>query len=417
MRPAPAEVRVELVNALVKQTPSAEVQAALAVFFKDESAQVVVAALQGVLNFKDQAPQLAEQVLPLLNSHPSLWVQKNALLTLGTVAPEQARLALVPLLANPASPLYTTAIAALGQIANASESQKILELIKSTKPETVLAALDALSALDPALASPLPLQTAVESALTLHNSHALCSAADIATKWQLKNSLPLFIKAAPQYSKEDESDARICILNLVAELGTAADAPFLEQAISDNIVQVSQAAADAFEKITKTKSATPVALQSKLSHPTPSLKAVKKALGSTLIFTTSRGQFRMKMLSAAPLTATNIVQLAKQGFYKNLSFHRVVPHFVAQGGDPRGDGWGGPGYFIRNEASLAAHEVGTVGIATSGKDTGGSQFFINTATNLHLNGQYTVFAKIVQGYDVAEKLEEGDLIFNVEVKN
>jgi cyclophilin family peptidyl-prolyl cis-trans isomerase len=120
----------------------------------------------------------------------------------------------------------------------------------------------------------------------------------------------------------------------------------------------------------------------------------------------------MKMLPEAPVTAFNFVKLVRNGFYKNKTFHRIVPNFVVQGGDPRGDGYGGPGFLIRDEVSRRKHERGTVGIATAGKDTGGSQFFINLAPNLHLNGKYTLFAEITQGMAVADKLEAGDKILS-----
>ena len=414
--PAVFGVRVEIVNGLAKQDPSPETTAAIAAFLQDPNTQVVVAALEALAALKNQGAQFAPNVAKLFDTTASQSVQKNALATLAAISPETTRPLVAKLFAQPTSRLYTAAIAALAQIATPEDTPKLLELLLSDKNEVVIAALDALNNLELALASPLNLQAAVETGLALKDSHALCSATDIATKWQLKSTLPQFIDAYKNASQEDSSDARICILNVVAALGTPADAAFLEAAISDDIAQVSSAAADAFEKLTKAKSSLPVTVHSKLNRPTPSLQQVRKAVHSTLVFHTSRGEFSMKMLSVAPLTATNIVQLAKQGFYNNLNFHRVVPHFVAQGGDPRGDGWGGPGYFIRNEPTLLPHDVGNVGIATSGKDTGGSQFFINMATNLHLDGEYTVFAKVTQGLSVAQKLEEGDVIYSVGVK-
>jgi cyclophilin family peptidyl-prolyl cis-trans isomerase len=93
----------------------------------------------------------------------------------------------------------------------------------------------------------------------------------------------------------------------------------------------------------------------------------------------------------------------------------VVPDFVVQGGDPRGDGYGSAGYLIRDELSATPHLRGTVGMATAGRDTGGSQFFVNTAPNLHLDGRYTVFAELVRGMDVVEKLEVGDSILSAKV--
>jgi cyclophilin family peptidyl-prolyl cis-trans isomerase len=112
----------------------------------------------------------------------------------------------------------------------------------------------------------------------------------------------------------------------------------------------------------------------------------------------------------APLTCLNFLQLAAQGFYDGLRFHRVVPDFVAQAGDPRGDGSGGPGYEIRDEINPLRYERGAVGMALSGPDTGGSQFFILLDRAPHLDGGYTIFGRVVEGMDVADRLIQGDRI-------
>jgi cyclophilin family peptidyl-prolyl cis-trans isomerase/HEAT repeat protein len=117
----------------------------------------------------------------------------------------------------------------------------------------------------------------------------------------------------------------------------------------------------------------------------------------------------------APLTSLNFVTLARRGFYDGLAFHRVIPHFVAQGGDPRGDGSGGPGYVIRDEVGHRPFARGAVGMALGGRDTGGSQFFITLSPQPHLDGAFTVFGWVAQGMDVADKLRPGDLIERVSV--
>lgn len=111
---------------------------------------------------------------------------------------------------------------------------------------------------------------------------------------------------------------------------------------------------------------------------------------------------------AAPLTCLNFVQLIRDGFYDDLVFHRVIPNFVAQGGDPRGDGWGGPGYSIRCEYSSLSYKRGTVGIATSGKDTGGSQFFVALSAQPHLDARYTIIGNIISGIGFADNIRRGD---------
>jgi peptidyl-prolyl cis-trans isomerase B (cyclophilin B) len=116
----------------------------------------------------------------------------------------------------------------------------------------------------------------------------------------------------------------------------------------------------------------------------------------------------------ATQTVANFVKLARKGFYSNNTFHRVVPNFVVQGGCPRGDGWGDDGYYIRSEFNRFHYSRGAVGIAHSGKDTGGTQFFINHSPQPHLDGRYTIFGRVTKGMDVVDKIRQGDK-FQVEI--
>jgi len=129
---------------------------------------------------------------------------------------------------------------------------------------------------------------------------------------------------------------------------------------------------------------------------------------------TSRGEILLDLeTDAAPFTVMTMVKLIRAGFYHGLRFHRVVPNFVVQGGDPRGDGWGGPGYAIRSEFSMERYQTGTVGIASAGKDTEGSQFFITHSPQPHLDGRYTVVGKVVAGMDVVDALQVDDTMSDV----
>ena len=117
----------------------------------------------------------------------------------------------------------------------------------------------------------------------------------------------------------------------------------------------------------------------------------------------------------APLTSLSFVRLAQEGFYNGLTFHRVVSGFVAQGGDPRGDGYGGPGFTVRCEYNQRPYGRGALGMALSGKDTGGSQFFITLEPQPHLDGAYTHFGQVLSGMDVVEKIRPGDVIDRIDV--
>ena len=137
----------------------------------------------------------------------------------------------------------------------------------------------------------------------------------------------------------------------------------------------------------------------------------------TATINTVRGPIRMELFGAeAPVTVWNFLSLARSGYYRNTRFHRVVPNFVAQDGDPRDDGNGGPGYSIRDEMNRHRYERGAVGMALSGPDTGGSQYFITHSPQPHLDGHYTVFGRVIGGFDVLDRLVQGDLITRVDPK-
>lgn len=121
---------------------------------------------------------------------------------------------------------------------------------------------------------------------------------------------------------------------------------------------------------------------------------------------TVKGDIVIELLPrAAPITVNNFVFLARQHYYDGVTFHRVLPGFVAQGGDPAGTGSGGPGYFIPNEDSdLTFDGPGVVAMANSGRDRNGSQFFITYVARPDLNGSYTIFGRVTSGMDVAQSL-------------
>ena len=162
--------------------------------------------------------------------------------------------------------------------------------------------------------------------------------------------------------------------------------------------------------------------------PTPSVASkadTKPVTRPTVTIETAKGKIVIELYPEdAPITVQNFVTLAKSGFYNGLTFHRVEPGFVIQGGDPRGNGSGGPGYFIKNENNkVLKHEVGAVAMANAGRDTAGSQFYVvitKPAPFLDAKypddvNKYTLFGKVVSGQDVAEKIAVGDAMSAVSV--
>ena len=138
------------------------------------------------------------------------------------------------------------------------------------------------------------------------------------------------------------------------------------------------------------------------------------------IIKTNKGEMKVEFYEKdAPKTVENFTKLAKSGFYDNLTWHRVIPNFVIQGGCPKGDGTGGPGYHIDCEldGDNQYHDRGVLSMAHAGRNTGGSQFFIchSRDNTSHLDRHHTAFGKVVEGLDVLDAIRQGDSIDTIEV--
>ncbi|MCP5053311.1 MAG: hypothetical protein GY940_39465 [bacterium] len=139
------------------------------------------------------------------------------------------------------------------------------------------------------------------------------------------------------------------------------------------------------------------------------------APGHRVRIKTGKGDITIQLLiNQSPGSVSNFLRLVRENFYQTSVFHRVVPNFVIQDGCPRGDGWGGPPYSIGSEFGPLYYGEGFVGMASSGKDTEGSQWFITHSPTPHLDGRYTIFGKVVSGMDVVHKIEVGDKVLGVE---
>jgi peptidyl-prolyl cis-trans isomerase B (cyclophilin B) len=136
---------------------------------------------------------------------------------------------------------------------------------------------------------------------------------------------------------------------------------------------------------------------------------------------TEKGKMKVKFFEKdAPKTVENFINLSKKGFYDGLTFHRVLPDFVIQGGCPNGTGMGGPGYTIKCELTgdNQYHDKGVLSMAHAGRDTGGSQFFIchNRQNTQHLDRNHTVFGKVFEGLEVIDKIKQGDKIEKIVIR-
>jgi len=156
---------------------------------------------------------------------------------------------------------------------------------------------------------------------------------------------------------------------------------------------------------------------SQTSSPTPTIRLysspppmiIDTSKNYTAIIETEKGNITLELFAKdVPVTVNNFVFLAREGFYDNCTFHRVLPGFVAQGGDPTGTGRGNPGYFIPNEITQHTHVAGALSMANAGADTNGSQFFITYTDQHGLDGRYSVFGQLISGMDVLESLTPRD---------
>src|SRR3989344_1081632 len=133
----------------------------------------------------------------------------------------------------------------------------------------------------------------------------------------------------------------------------------------------------------------------------------KEQSGKKVIFETTKGEIVIQLYSDMPITTGNFEKLVSGGFYDGIIFHRVIPKFMIQGGDPQGTGMGGPGYTIRDEFSHTGgnrNKRGTISMANAGPNTGGSQFFINAADNSFLDGKHPAFGEVIKGMDVVDTI-------------
>ncbi len=145
--------------------------------------------------------------------------------------------------------------------------------------------------------------------------------------------------------------------------------------------------------------------------PPPMAIDVNKQYTATI--ETEKGDIVVGLFAAdAPKTVNNFVFLAREGFYEGTTFHRVIPSFMAQGGDPTGTGAGGPGYTFEDEFNQHTHTAGALSMANAGPNTNGSQFFITYTPQPHLDGRHTVFGQVIQGVDALNKLTPRDPMTN-----
>jgi cyclophilin family peptidyl-prolyl cis-trans isomerase/HEAT repeat protein len=219
---------------------------------------------------------------------------------------------------------------------------------------------------------------------------------------------------------EDSYTARAAALGALARLDPAAAQPVLMEALKDRdwAVRVRALTLLKEQKVTGQDAAARPATAGRTVTDPQWQAIVNPPYSPRAFIDTDKGTIELELaVIDAPLTVANFIALARKGFFRNNAIHRLVPDFVVQAGDPRGDGEGGPGYTIRDELNELPYLRGTVGMALDWEDTGGSQFFITHSPQPHLDARYTVFGRVVNGMDVVDRLVQWDVIRNVRIRD
>lgn len=298
-----------------------------------------------------------------------------------------------------------------------ARARALAALFDGATPAGRLAILGALST----LGEEREARTVVLRALGEKDPAVVGEAAGAAAAMRLVEADRPLLEAYGRLMPQQEYEAVQAIFEALGRLGIQAASAMLRQNTTHANPAIRKAAQEALKGIA---GPTPVAPgEAAPTGPTPLPKPLAPDLNlarpprhEAATLHTTKGSIRVRLFGAdAPGTVKNFENLAGSGYYDGLTFHRVVPDFVVQGGDPRGDGWGGPGHTIRCEVNPRPYVRGTLGMALAGKDTGGSQFFITHGPQPHLDGGYTVFGQVVDGLDVVDALTVGDRILKIEL--
>jgi len=228
---------------------------------------------------------------------------------------------------------------------------------------------------------------------------------------EYKAAVPQLIEIYKQRTNREEGNIRIEILRTLKAFQTGEIRELADELFDDNDRRIRELAVDIFEELgIDHVEVRPDRFFYERAYDPVRRRSLSLPLGQRrAVIQCDHGDILLELFGDdAVQTVANFIALATDGFYDGLTFHRVVPNFVVQGGCPRGDGWGDAGYYIRSEFNRHTYGIGIMGIAHDGKDTGGSQFFITHSPQRHLDGRYTIFGKVIEGMDVVDQIDQGD---------
>ena len=234
--------------------------------------------------------------------------------------------------------------------------------------------------------------------------------------FRLLGSVDLMIDVYQWMQIPEDIEPMVEILRSLGRTGSESTVELLRKEAGSTNLVISRAAAGALQMITGEE------IEEREVQDRPAREIDWNYLSSLgphplLQLETEKGSILVRLITEeAPLTVQTITQFATRGLYDGVAFHRVVPNFVIQGGDfERGDGFGGPGFAIRSEFTRVPYSAGVIGMASAGKDTEGSQYFITHSMQPHLDGRYTAFGYVIEGMDVVDRIYRGDRVIRAEV--
>lgn len=393
----------------------------------DAHPHVRTAAVQGFRRLAKRDEAGVYKILrAIFQNNPDVHVRGEALISMAAINPAQTLLEIQGLLENRRWPDMYYTINALRQINDSRAARLLKSLADSQQISVSTLALEAyvnqaspwvdkdflvekLRAGDPALVTIISTYFANKKIVKKGLSPAARKQIDLLNESLVQELINLY----RTYSAPRDMETMQAILVALDSLGNKNTRSFFRALLASPFKPIRTLA---YQKLTAEGEKVPLPSDTTASALTKWNFDLSPAPHTRVVFETSRGDFTVELFpEKAPVTVKNFLTLVNEGFYENLYFHRVIPGFVIQGGDPRADGWGGPGYAIPCEYNDIFYGVGVMGMAHAGKDTGGSQFFITHLPQPHLNGRHTAFGSVVEGQAVVETIQPYDQIFKIRV--
>jgi peptidylprolyl isomerase len=368
----------------------------------------------------------AEKLGSLFIKLSGTFLREACLTSLVQVKPDLAESVVEGLLQNPDPVMRAAAVPLLIGRKESWAITATIFLLGDKEPRVVAAAISQVAEMDGALAKQLdPFFRATDPVVRAAAAEAVGTRlatprAAVESRADLYRQLDVVWEAS---TKDTLADAKLSVLDAAAKGGRdEATRAVFERGLTDRDVLVRRRAAAKYQDVfaeDKSSLIGPYADRPFEDYLAMARWAQRRhaAVVTMQRSGTLPGKFVVALdADAAPMAAWNFAQLAEKKFFDNRIIHRMVPNFVVQDGDPRGDGWGGPGYSIRDEYNPLAYEAGVLGMASDGKDTAGSQWFVVLSAQPHLDGRYTSFGRVTQGFrQIVEQILPGDSVVSIRV--